>query len=330
MKFKSLYSILVILVLLLTACAPQAASDPITPTVTTIRLPVGYIPDIQFAPLYVAIDKGYYQQAGLNVSLDYNMETDSVALVGANQIPFAIVSGEQVLLGRAQGLPVDYVMAWYKQYPVGVVSLAKENITKLSDLKGKKIGIPGLYGASYIGMSAMLDAAGLAQSDVTLDSIGFNQVAALVAGQEQAAVVYVNNEPIQLKAKGYDINLLRVSDYMQLVSNGLITNQKTLTENPGLVKRMVAATLQGIAYTAAHPDEAFQISKKYVENLSKTDPAVQQQVLATTISLWQLDQPGYSDPQAWQNMQDVMLKMGQLKKSLDLSQAFSNAYLPSK
>jgi NitT/TauT family transport system substrate-binding protein len=326
MKFKLLFSILVVL-LLVAACAPQV---PAAPSVTAIRLPVGYIPDIQFAPLYVAIDKGYYQQAGLNVSLDYNMETDSVALVGANQIPFAIVSGEQVLLGRAQGLPVDYVMAWYKQYPVGVVSLAKENITKLSDLKSKKIGIPGLYGASYIGMSALLDAGGLTQSDVTLDSIGFNQVAALVAGQEQAAVVYVTNEPLQLKAKGYDVNLLRVSDYMQLVSNGLITNQKTLKENPGLVKRMVAATLQGIAYTAAHPDEAFQISKKYVENLSKTDPAVQQQVLATTISMWQLDQPGYSDPQAWQNMQNVMLKMGQLKKSLDLSQAFSNAYLPSK
>ncbi len=329
MKFNSLLSLLLVLVLA-AACAPLGSSPGVTPTAATIRLPVGYIPDIQFAPLYVAIDKGYYQQAGLNVTLDYNMETDLVALVGANQIAFAIVSGEQVLLGRAQGLPVVYVMAWYKQYPVGVVSLAKENITKLSDLKGKKIGIPGLYGASYIGLRAMLDAGGLKESDVTLDSIGFNQVAALAAGQEQAAVVYVTNEPIQLKAKGYAVNLLSVSDYLQLVSNGMITNQKTLQENPGLVKRMAAATLQGITYTSAHPDEAYQISKKYVENLSKTDPAVQQQVLATTISQWQLDPPGYSDPQAWKNMQDILLKMGLLKKSLDLSQAFSNAYLPGK
>jgi len=329
MKFKPLFLLLVALALS-GACTPQAPSKPVTPTVTPIRLPLGYIPDIQFAPLYVAIDKGYYQQAGLNITLDYNMETDSVALVGANQIPFAIVSGEQVLLGRAQGLPVVYVMAWYKQYPVGVVSLAKENITKLSDLKGKKIGIPGLYGASYIGMRALLDAGGLRESDVTLDSIGYNQVAAVTAGQEQAVVVYVSNEPIQLKAKGYDVNLLRVADYLQLVSNGMITNEKTLKENPDLVKRMIAATLKGITYASTNPDEAYQISQKYVENLSKTDPAVQKQVLTTTIGLWQIDQPGYSDPQAWQNMQDILLKMGLLKKSLDLNQAFSNAYLPGQ
>ena len=104
------------------------------------------------------------------------------------------------------------------------------------------------------------------------------------------------------------------------------TPRNLLQINPDLVKRMVAATLQGITYASAHPDEAFQISKKYVENLGKTDPTVQQQVLATTISLWQLQQPGYSDPQAWKNMQDILLKMGLLKNSLDLSQAFSNAY----
>jgi NitT/TauT family transport system substrate-binding protein len=220
------------------------------------------------------------------------------------------------------------VAGWFQQYPVGVATSASLGVQKPSDLKGKKIGIPLLSGASYIGLRALLDAGGLKESDVTLDVIGYNQVQALAAGQEQAIVVYVNNEPIQLKAKGYDVTVLRVGDYLQLVGNGLITNETVLKEDPDLVRRMVKATLEGISYTMAHPDEAYTISTKYVENLAKADTSVQKQVLATTMELWKTSRLGYTDPKAWTNMQDILLKMSLLKQPLDLSKAYSNDYLP--
>ncbi len=330
LKSKLLTTSLIIM-LLAAACAPAGSSaqaSPATQAVTAVKLPVGYIPDIQFAPLYVAIDKGYFQQQGVNLSMDYNTETDAVALVGANKLQFAIASGEQVLLGRAQGLPVVYVAGWFQQYPVGVATNASLNVQKPADLKGKKIGIPLLAGASYIGLRALLDAGGLKESDVTLDVIGYNQVQALSAGQEQAIVVYVNNEPVQLKAKGYDVNVLKVGDYLQLVGNGLITNETVLKENPDLVRRMVKAMLEGISYTLAHPDEAYTISTHHVENLAKADTVVQKQVLATSMDLWKTSQLGYTDPKAWTNMQDILLKMGLLKAPLDMSKAYSNTYLP--
>jgi NitT/TauT family transport system substrate-binding protein len=319
---------ILITALLICSLLPLAACAPASKTAIKVRLPVGYIPNIQFAPLYVAIEKGYYKSEGLDVSIDYSMESDNVALVGAGQLQFAMVSGEQVLLGRAKNLPVVYVMAWYQQFPVGISAPASANIRKPADLKGKHIGIPGLYGASYIGARALLSAGGLTEKDVTLDAIGYTQVEALASGSEEAAVVYTNNEPIQLEALGKQVTTLQVSDYLSLVANGLITNEATLKNDPDLVRKMVRATLKGIDDTIANPDEAYTISLKYVENLAKADTAVQKKVLAASVATWKTSVPGYSEPVAWENMQKVLLDMGLLQKAQDLSKAYNNDYLP--
>lgn len=308
--------------LLLAACGPK------TPGMTRIRLPLGYIPNVQFTPLYVAVERGYFAEAGIEVEFDYSFETDATALVGADNLQFAVVSGEQVLLARAQGLPVVYVAAWYQQYPVSVAAKVEQGIATPADLRGKSIGLPGLYGANYIGLRALLHVGGLTEADVTLDSIGFTQVEALATDRDQAVAVYTANEPVQLRARGYELTELRVADYVQLASNGLISNEKTIAENPDLVQRIVTVLLRGIADTIADPEAAYQVSLKYVEGLAQADAAVQKQVLATSIELWRAERPGYSQPEAWENMQSVLLEMGLLAAPLDLNEAFTNQFIP--
>jgi NitT/TauT family transport system substrate-binding protein len=311
-----------------TSSVESEPSPASTQTLVHIRLPLGYIPNVQFAPLYVAVEKGYFKQAGLEVEFDYSMETDAVALVGANALQFAVVSGDQVLLARAQGLPVVYVLAWYQDYPVSIVSKVGQGILTPEDLKGKRIGLPGTYGASYIGLRALLSVAGLKESDVTLDSIGYNQVEALISDQDQAVVVYTTNEPIQLRAMGYQIDEIRVKDYAHLVSNGLITNESTVSEHPEQIRAMDQAILKGISDTIDNPEEAYQISLKYVEGLAQADQAIQKQVLLTSIELWKAPTLGFSNLSSWENTQQVLLDMGLLSQPMDVTKAFSNDFLP--
>lgn len=318
--------ILVICGLLLAACGAQ---PPASGSLQSLRLPMGYIPNVQYAPFYVAVERGYFAEAGFEIEFDYSFETDGVALVGSGDLPFAIVSGEQVLLGRAAGLPIVYVAAWYQEFPVAVVALAESGIQTPQDLRGARIGLPGLFGANYIGLRALLSSANIPESEVVLDSIGFNQVQALAAGQQEAVVGYVNNEPIQLEAEGYDVNVLHVADYVELAANGVLTNERMLAEYPEQVRAFVRALLRGLADTIADPEAAYEISKNYVEGLAALDKDTQMAVLTLSIESWQAEPLGYSNPQAWENMHAVLLEMRLISQPLDLSAAFTNEYLPA-
>ena len=320
---------IVLLVFLLASCGGgQDESTTATPgELTEVLLPLGYIPNIQFAPLYVALDKGYFAEAGFEVQFDYRFETDGVALVGQGELPFAVVSGEQVLLARSQGIPVQYVASWFQGFPVGVVAKADSGIVTPADLAGRDIGIPGLYGASYIGIRALLSSAGVDPEEVTLESIGFNQVEALASDQVEAAVVYMANEPVQLQARGYPVNEIAVADYVNLVANGIITNEGLIREDPEMVQRFVDAFLHGLADTISDPEEAYQISLAYVEGLKDADKDIQMEVLMRSIAFWEAEPLGRIDPEGWENMLDVLLEMEILGERVPADEAYSTRFV---
>ncbi len=325
--FRKLVLIMLGMALVLSGCGnPRSANE--AGALTHIRLPMGYIANIQYAPFYIAVEKGYFKDAGIELEFDYSFETDGVALVGAGELPFAVVSGEQVLLARSQGLPVTYVAAWYQQYPVSVIAKSEQEIVIPQDLKGKKIGLPGLFGANYVGLRALLHEAKMTESDVTLDAIGFNQVELMAAGQQDIIVGYAANEPIQLRAQGIAVTEIRVADYVQLASNGLLASEKVIDENPDLVRAFVGAFLKGLADTIANPDEAFTTSGSYIPNFADQDADVQKKILDTSIEQWKTERLGYSNPQAWENMQTVLLDMGLLTEKMDLNKAFTNQFIP--
>ena len=291
---------------------------------THIRLPMGFVADPQYAPYYVAVDKGYFAEEGIEVEFDYSFETDGIALVGAGELPFAIVSGEQVVLARAQGLPVVYVLEWFQKYPIAVISKTAVGLEMPQDLAGRTVGLPALFGASYVGYAGLLSANGLSLTDVNGEDIGFNQVESLLTDRAEAVVGYANNEPVQLAARGEDVNVIYVADYIDMVANGVITNEESIADNPALVQGFVRAILRGLRDTLNDPDEAYAISKKFVEGLDDS----RLNVLLASLPMWQAETLGQTDPESWGQTEAVLLEIGFLDAPVNnLAAAYTNEFI---
>lgn len=322
--------LLLVLVLALTLAACSSGDTPAQPDdLTRIRLPMGYVPDPQYAPLYVADRKGYFAAEGLVIEFDYLDEADGITLVGAGELPFALVSGEQVIMARAKGLPIVYVMQWFQQYPIAVISKSESGIQTPAELAGRSVGIPGLYGASYVGLEGLLSAVGMQDRDLDLMEIGFTQSQALAQDQIEAAVVYANNEPVRLRLEGESINVILVADYVSLVANGLISNEKTVQEQPDLVQGMVRAILKGLQDVLDQPDQAFEICGDYVEGLGETPEteAAQRAVLEASLGMWEAPRLGMTNAEAWDYTQQVLLTIDFIEEPIDLSAAWTNQFV---
>lgn len=328
--------VVLILLLLLAAAYILSQGDDESPTgQTKVTLFMSYIPSVQFAPIYVAAERGYFADEGIDISFENNFdEANGVNRIANNELSFGLVSGEQVLLARANDRPVVYVFEWFHSFPVGVVSSVDQGLTKPADLAGHVIGIPGPQGASYIGLRALLAASGLTEADLAeLKSIGFTAAASICEDVVEAAVIYIANEPLKIQQQCSEVNIIKVSEYATLVSNGLITNEQTIRDNPQLVRGMVRAVQRGLADTLADPEAAFAICvPKYVPDLSEDEYPTERQVLENSLALWQSDQRlGLTNPAAWEATQSILIDTGLLAQPLDdLTACYDMAFLPEE
>ncbi len=295
---------------------------------TNVSIAFGYIPDIQFAPFYVAQSKGYYKAAGLNVTFHSGLVNDVIGSLALGHDTFVFATGDEEMVARSKNLPVVDVATIYQRYPVSLIVPANSPIHTLADFKGHTIGEPGQFGATYVGLLALLNAAHLSFSDVRVSSIGFTQVTALLEHRFDAVVGYSNNEPLQLQKQGLAVRTFNVSDYQPLVSNGLITTEDTLRNSPRVVKAFVKATLQGLRDVIANPAAAISISQSYIPGLNVANATA---VLQATIPVWQgsgQNPPGYNDSATWQSMTQFLVAMKIIPPAANVAQAYTNAELP--
>ena len=279
----------------LAACGPQpgpsiagpcTANAPSQGGCVALKVGLGYLPSVQFAPFYLAQQQGAYAQAGLQVTFENKIDPDLVTLVGQGALDIGVADGTSVIPAVSQGIPIRYAATIYGTYPSIVFAKSTSGIKTAADLKGKKIGIPGKYGSSWIMLQALLESVGLKPDDVTIvEYPDFGQGVAVQQGAVDAATGFANNEPVQLQLSGIDVVVLHVDDIVALPGPGLIASTATIDAKRAAVSAFVDATLAAMTQVAADPDKGLEAALAAVPDLA-TQRETQKAILAATIATW--------------------------------------------
>jgi putative riboflavin transport system substrate-binding protein len=311
------------------------ASAEITPGADPVPLNVGlgFIPNVQFAPFYLADQAGYYEEAGLDVTFRHGTDYDVIALVGQGDLDLGLADGTSVIPAVSQGIPITYIATIYGKFPSIVFAKASSGISAPGDLAGVKLGIPGRYGSSWIMLQALLGSAGLTPDDLDIvEYPDYGQGAAVAAGAVDAATGFANNEPVQLELSGEPASVLHVDDIVPLPGNGLIAGNATLAAKRQALGAFVAQTLRAMAEIAANPEIGLDATYAAVPELAAT-PDVQTAVLDATIDVWEGDaqaNAGYGaiDPRAWTSSIEYMTTLGLVPNPVTADKMLDASLLP--
>ena len=125
-----------------------------------LKLAIGYIPHIQFAPLYVGIEKGLYEARQIALDIEYGFGIDIFALLAQEKIDLGLSDSDQLVLAGAKDMDLVALLQYYQKYPVTLVAKS-ERIQVPEDFRGKRIGTPQTDGTSFIGLQLFLKEYGL-------------------------------------------------------------------------------------------------------------------------------------------------------------------------
>lgn len=337
MKFKKLVSILLGVVLtagLMSGCGAQekaAENKEESGGLDKITVQSLWLPQGQFAGLYVADEKGFYEEEGIDVEiLPGGTDVSSEDQVENDVAQIGVAFYSSVLTYQEGGYDFINVFQTFKKSPQYLVTKAESGIKTGADLKGKKVG--SWFGGRQYELYALAQLNGLdpekdiewKQQDYTMDQ--FN------SGELDAASAMSYNEYLLLLDEGYSEDDLNVIDMNKegaaLLEDCLFVKRSWAEENRDLLIRFLRATIKGWKYTSEHPDEAGQI----VYDAGQSSSLEHQ--IAMTKKVTELVIPegsdaskiGYLDEKSIQQTIDLGLNAGLIKNKIDIKDSIDASY----
>ena len=312
-------------------CGPRPGVSASVP-IETLRVGLGFIPSVQFAPFYLAEQRGYYANGTphLAVTFENKIDPDLITLVGQGALDLGVADGTSVIPAVSQGIPIRYTATIYGKFPSVVLAKASSGIATAADLAGTKIGIPGRYGSSWVMLQALLDSVGLAPDDVTIvDYPDFGQGIAVQQDAVDAATGFVNNEPVQLELEGIETVVLRIDEVIALPGPGLIAGTGTLDSKRNAIAAFIAATLRAMDEIAANPEVGLEAAIAVVPELA-ADRQKQLAILEATIDTWQTsaNRFGAIDRAGWEASIAYLSELGLVPNPVTVDQLVRDDLLP--
>jgi putative hydroxymethylpyrimidine transport system substrate-binding protein len=296
-----------------------------------ISLALDFYPNPDHAGIYMAQKEGFFEEAGLDVSITAPSDPSlPIKEVATGQTDLAISYEPEVMLAHEQGLPVVAIAALVNRPLTSMIWLKKSGIKGISQLAGKTVAYAGIpYQEAFL--KTILARVHLQPAAVKLVNVGFGLLPALVGGSAQAMLGgYSNVEGVDLRERGKEpvitpVDKLGVPTYDELV---LVANRKKLEENPDPYRLFIAALTRGTEAAVKDPKAA---SAAILEANSELEPKLTEAEVEATLPLLDAKtagQPyGYMDPKQWEAFAAWMRDNELVSELLKPTDLLTNAYL---
>jgi NitT/TauT family transport system substrate-binding protein len=320
MRSTFLITNLLLITLVTAACSVQP------PALEPVTVQLRWYHQAQFAGFYVADQQGYYADEGLQVSfIEGGPEIDLQAGVLDGSVQFSITGPELLIQAHTQATPIQAIAVIYGRNPMVIMTMPDSPILHPTDLEGHTIHVPNSNGR--IQLITLMNRLGLETERYRIVQLSDPSNIVLIEGQVDAAVGYLNNQPIEARKIGYDLNLLYLEEFgVSFYADTLIANQELLADDPDLVEGFLRATLKGWEAALSDPDAAVTALQVYAPD---SDREVQTEQLIASIPLIDTgtDPIGWMHAESWAYMEQVLYEQGVIDEHVDVSQLYTMQFL---
>jgi putative hydroxymethylpyrimidine transport system substrate-binding protein len=312
----------------------EKSENPRGATRDSLRVELDFYVNPDHAGIFEAQDKGYFDEAGLDVETEVPSDPSApIRQVAAGRADLAISYEPEVLLAHDQGLPVKAVAAIVDRPLTSMIWLRDSGVRDVSDLAGKTVATAGIPYQSVF-LKAILERVGLTPADVHETSVGLGLLPAILSGSADAMLGgFLNVEGVDLAERGRDpvvmpVDELGIPTYDELV---LVANSDRLADDPKPIRLFIAALERGTRAAVRDPAGATQAVLDAGDGL---DPKLTRAEIDRTLPL--LLPPGrghpygYMDPGQWRQFVAFFADRGLIHSRPGTDELLTNDLLPGQ